>query len=206
MELDNLKKAWQETVDNRDKNTEINYLVLKKLNLQISSSSMDKILNSQKVGTFLALIYAVISFVLGFVSLKSYYYSIPLFISGLLMIYSFLGHYKNIKMIEEVDFYKTPVKDYLKAVLLYEDWVQKSKKSDGMITIFWITAITPLYIKYIFHIDVYQDGYSVLVSLGCLIVIFLFGSLLANSMYKDLDIKLNGVKNQLEEILEFEKE
>ena len=129
MELDNLKKAWQETVDNREKNTEINYLVLKKLNLQISSSSMDKILNSQKVGTFLALIYAVISFVLGFVSLKSYYYSIPLFISGLLMIYSFLGHYKNIKMIEEVDFYKTPVKDYLKAVLLYEDWVKKSKKS-----------------------------------------------------------------------------
>ena len=71
MELDNLKKAWQETVDNREKNTEINYLVLKKLNLQISSSSMDKILNSQKVGTFLALIYAGISFVLGLVSLKS---------------------------------------------------------------------------------------------------------------------------------------
>ena len=45
-----------------------------------------------------------------------------------------------------------------------------------------------------------------MVSLGCLILIFLFGSLLANSMYKDLDIKLNGVKNQLEEILEFEKE
>lgn len=206
MEIDNLKKAWLETVDSREKNTEINYLVLKKLNLQISSSSIDKILNLQKVGTFLALIYAVISFVLGFVSLKSYYYSIPLFISGLLMVYSFLGHYKNNKMIENVDFYKTSVKDYLKTVLQYENWISQSKKSDFIITFFWVTAITPLYIKYIFHIDVFEDSYYILIFLGVLIVVFLFIAFGANSIYKDYGRKFNGVKNQLEEILEFEKE
>lgn len=206
MEIDNLKKAWQETVDSREKNTEINYLVLKKLNLQISSSSIDKILNLQKVGTFLALIYAVISFVLGFVSLKFYYYSIPLFISGLLMVYSFLGHYKNNKMIENVDFYKTPVKDYLKTILQYENWISQSKKSDFIITFFWVIAITPLYIKYIFHIDVFADSYSILIFLGVLIVVFLFIAFGANSIYKDYGRKFKGVKYQLEEILEFEKE
>jgi len=206
MEIDNLKKAWLETVDRREKNTEINYLVLKKLNLQISSSSIDKILNLQKVGTFLALIYAVISFVLGFVSLKSYYYSIPLFISGLFMVYSFLGHYKNNKMIENVDFYKTSVKDYLKTVLQYENWISQSKKSDFIITFFWVTAITPLYIKYIFHIDVFEDSYYILIFLGVLIVVFLFIAFGANSIYKDYGRKFNSVKNQLEEILEFEKE
>lgn len=206
MEIDNLKKAWQETVDKRDKNTEINYLLLKKMNQQSTSYSINIILNLQKAGAFLALIYAVISFALGFIFFKSYYYSIPLFISGLLMVYSFLGHYKKNEMIEDVDFYKTSVKDYLKTVLLYEDWILKSKKNDGIITFFWIIVITPLCIKYVFHIDVYQDSYSILVFLGVLIMGFLFGSLLAKSMYKDYDKKFNSIKTQLEEIIEFEKE
>lgn len=206
MEIDNLKKAWQETADRREKNTEINYLLLKKMNQQITSSSISKILNFQKAGAFLALIYAVISFVLGFVFFKSYYYSIPLFVSGVLMVYSFLGHYKKNKMIEDVDFYKTSVKDYLKTILIYKDWILKSKKYDGIITSFWIIVITPIYIKYVFHIDVYQDSYSVLVFLGVLIVGFLFGSLLVKSMYKDYDRKFNDIKIQLDEIIEFEKE
>ena len=153
MEIDNLKKAWQETADRREKNTEINYLLLKKMNQQITSSSISKILNFQKVGAFLALIYAVISFVLGFIIFKSYHHSIPLFISGVLMVYSFLGHYKKNKMIEDIDFYKTSVKDYLKTVLLYENWILKSKKHDGIITCFWIIVITPIYIKYVFHLS-----------------------------------------------------
>ncbi|UFH46990.1 hypothetical protein LNP27_02880 [Flavobacterium galactosidilyticum] len=206
MEIDNLKKAWQETADRREKNTEINYLLLKKMNQQITSSSISKILNFQKVGAFLALIYAVISFVLGFIIFKSYHHSIPLFISGVLMVYSFLGHYKKNKMIEDIDFYKTSVKDYLKTVLLYENWILKSKKHDGIITCFWIIVITPIYIKYVFHIDVYQDSYSVLVFMGVLIGGFLFGSFLVKSMYKDYDRKFNDIKIQLDEIIEFEKE
>jgi hypothetical protein len=37
-------------------------------------------------------------------------------------------------------------------------------------------------------------------------VIFLFIAIGANSIYKNYGKKFNGVKNQLEEILEFEKE
>jgi fatty acid desaturase len=135
MEIDNLKKAWQETIDSREKNTEINYLVLKKLTLETTSSSINKILNFQKIGTFLALLYAIISFALGFIFLTTYY-CVPLFISGILMVYCFWGHYKNNKMIENIDYYKTPVKDYLKTVLQYENKIYEAKKSDYIITFF----------------------------------------------------------------------
>jgi 4-hydroxybenzoate polyprenyltransferase len=205
MEIDNLKKAWQETIDSREKNTEINYLVLKKLTLETTSSSINKILNFQKIGTFLALLYAVISFALGFIFLTTYY-CLPLFISGILMVYCFLGHYKNNKMIENIDYYKTPVKDYLKTVLQYENKIYEAKKSDYIITFFWVTAISPLYIKYVKNIDVFEDSYSLLIFLGVLIVIFLFIAIGTNSIYKNYGKKFNGVKNQLEEILEFEKE
>jgi hypothetical protein len=205
MEIDNLKKAWQETMDSREKNTEINYLVLKKLTLETTSSSINKILNFQKIGTFLALLYAIISFALGFIFLTTYY-CVPLFISGILMVYCFLGHYKNNKMIENIDYYKTPVKDYLKTVLQYENKIYDAKKSDYIITFFWVTATLPLYIKYVKNIDVFEDSYSLLIFLGVLIVIFLFIAIGANSTYKNYSKKFNGVKNQLEEILEFEKE
>jgi hypothetical protein len=205
MEIDNLKKAWQETIDSREKNTEINYLVLKKLTLETTSSSINKILNFQKIGTFLALLYAIISFALGFIFLTTYY-CVPLFISGILMVYCFWGHYKNNKMIENIDYYKTPVKDYLKTVLQYENKIYDAKKSDYIITFFWVTAISPLYIKYVKNIDVFEDSYSLLIFLGVLIVIFLFIAIGTNSIYKNYGKKFNGVKNQLEEILEFEKE
>lgn len=205
MEIDNLKKAWQETIDSREKNTEINYLVLKKLTLETTSSSINKILNFQKIGTFLALLYAIISFALGFIFLTTYY-CVPLFISGILMVYCFLGHYKNNKMIENIDYYKTPVKDYLKTVLQYENKIYDAKKSDYIITFFWVTATLPLYIKYVKNIDVFEDSYSLLIFLGVLIVIFLFIAIGTNSIYKNYGKKFNGVKNQLEEILEFEKE
>jgi hypothetical protein len=205
MEIDNLKKAWQETIDSREKNTEINYLVLKKLTLETTSSSINKILNFQKIGTFLALLYAIISFVVGFIFLTTYY-CVPLFISGILMVYCFWGHYKNNKMIENIDYYKTPVKDYLKTVLQYENKIYDAKKSDYIITFFWVTATLPLYIKYVKNIDVFEDSYSLLIFLGVLIVIFLFIAIGANSTYKNYSKKFNGVKNQLEEILEFEKE
>jgi 4-hydroxybenzoate polyprenyltransferase len=205
MEIDNLKKAWQETIDSREKNTEINYLVLKKLTLETTSSSINKILNFQKIGTFLALLYAIISFALGFIFLTTYY-CVPLFISGILMVYCFWGHYKNNKMIENIDYYKTPVKDYLKTVLQYENKIYEAKKSDYIITFFWVTAISPLYIKYVKNIDVFEDSYSLLIFLGVLIVISLFIAIGTNSIYKNYGKKFNVVKNQLEEILEFEKE
>jgi hypothetical protein len=205
MEINNLKKAWQEAIDSREKNTEINYLVLKKLTLETTSSSINKILNFQKIGTFLALLYAIISFALGFIFLTTYY-CVPLFISGILMVYCFWGHYKNNKMIENLDYYKTPVKDYLKTVLQYENKIYDAKKSDYIITFFWVTAILPIYIKYVKHIDVFEDSYSLLIFLGVLIVIFLIIAIGANSIYKNYGKKFNGVKNQLEEILEFEKE
>jgi hypothetical protein len=192
-------------MDSREKNTEINYLVLKKLTLETTSSSINKILNFQKIGTFLALLYAIISFALGFIFLTTYY-CVPLFISGILMVYCFWGHYKNNKMIENIDYYKTPVKDYLKTVLQYENKIYDAKKSDYIITFFWVTAISPLYIKYVKNIDVFEDSYSLLIFLGVLIVIFLFIAIGTNSIYKNYGKKFNGVKNQLEEILEFEKE
>lgn len=176
------------------------------MNKQIASSSINEILNIQKTGAFMALIYAIISFVVGFVFLNSYFHSVPLFISGLLMVHSFQVHYKKNKMIEEVDFYKTAVNDYLKMVLLYEDWILKSKKSDFIITFFWVIAIVPVYVKYVFHHDVYQDGFSILLSVGVLFTVFLFIGFGAKLIYKDYDKKFNSIKIQLEEIVECEKE
>ena len=77
-------------------------VILKKLTLETTSSSINKILNFQKIGTLLALLYAIISFALGFIFLTTYY-CVPLFISGILMVYCFWGHYKNNKMIENID-------------------------------------------------------------------------------------------------------
>ena len=206
MEIDKLKENWQEKLNEQDKKISINFTLFKRLTEQNVSSSLDTILTIQKAGTYLALVYAAISFGLGLVFFFKYYYSIPLLIAGLLMVYSFLGHYKELKVITSIGFDQTSVKEYLKTILSYEDWILKSKTNDFMITFFWVISITPIYVKYVHHIDVYNNNFLIFIFLGILAVIFLFITLGANSIYKDYNRKFNGIKSQLEEILEFEKE
>jgi hypothetical protein len=206
MELDKLKENWQEKFKAQEEKITFNFTLFKRLTEQNVTSSLDKILTMQKVGTYLALVYAAISFGLGFVFLNEYYYSIPLLIAGFLMIYSFLGHYKQLKAITSIGFGRTAVKEYLKAVLSYEDWILKSKTNDFMITFFWIISTTPIFLKHVLHIDIFHDSSSLLIFIGVLVVIFTFITLGANSTYKDYNKKFKAIKRQLEEIKEFEKE
>ena len=155
MELDKLKENWQEKLNEQDKKIAINFSLFKKLTEQNVSSSLDKILTIQKAGTYGALVYSVISFGLGSVFFKEYYYSIPLLIAGFLMLYSFLGHYKQLKEITSIGFGQTTVKDYLKTALLYEDWIFKSKTSDFMIVFFWLASIAPMFLKIFLHFQVH---------------------------------------------------
>ena len=206
MEIDKLKENWQEKLREQDQKIAINFSLFKKLTERNVSGSLVKILNIQKAGTYLALVYALISFGLGSVYFNEYYYSIPLIIAGFLMIYSFLGHYKQLKAITTIGFDQTSVKEYLKTVLLYEDWIFKSKKADSSITFIWFTSIAPLYVKYVFHKDIYHDSSSLLIFIGVSVSSALLMNLFAEKIYKDYNKKFKGIKNKLEEILEFEKE
>ena len=206
MEIDKLKENWQEKLREQDNKLTINFTLFKRLTEQNITSSLDDILTFQKTGTYLALVYAVISIGLGLFFLTEYYYRIPLILAGFLMIYSFWGHYKQLKAISSIGFYQTSVKEYLKTILSYEDWIFKSKTNDFIITFFWIISTTPIFLKYILHIDIYHDSSSLLIYIGALLAIFIFITVGANSTYKDYDKKFNTIKSQLEEILEFEKE
>ncbi len=206
MELDKLKENWQEKLNEQDKKIAINFTLFKRLTEQNVTSSLDKILTIQKAGTYGALVYSIISFGLGSVFFKEYYYSIPLLIAGFLMLYSFLGHYKQLKRITSTGFDQTAVKDYLKTALLYEDWIQKSKTSDFMIVFFWIASIAPIFLRIFLHKDIYHDSSSLLIFIGVLVIIFIYFKLKAKFIYKDYNKKFDSIKSELKEIEEFENE
>jgi hypothetical protein len=206
MELDKLKENWQEKFKAQEEKIAFNFTLFKRLTEQNVTSSLDKILTIQKAGTYFALVYAAISFGLGFVFLNEYYYSIPLLIAGFLMIYSFLGHYKQLKAITSIGFGQTAVKDYLKTILFYEDWIFKSKKADSIIVFIWFTSIAPLYAKYVLHINIYHDSSYLLIFIGVTVLSSLLMNLFAGKIYKDYNKKFDAIKRQLEEIQEFEKE
>lgn len=206
MEIDKLKENWQEKLREQEKKIAFNFTLFKRITEQNVASSLDNILTFQKTGTYLALVYAVISIGLGLVFFTEYYYSVPLIIAGFLMIYSFLGHYKQLKTIGSIGFDQTSVKDYLKTILSYEDWIFKSKKADSIITFICFTSIAPIYVKYVFHIDIYHDSSSLLIFIGVSISSALFMNFFVEKMYKDYNKKFNKIKSQLEDVLEFEKE
>lgn len=206
MELDKLKENWQEKLNEQDKKIAINFTLFKRLTEQNVTSSLDKILTIQKAGTYGALVYSIISFGLGSVFFKEYYYSIPLLIAGFLMLYSFLGHYKQLKEITSTGFGQTAVKDYLKTALLYEDWIFRSKKADSIIVFIWFASIAPLYAKYGLHTDIYHDTSALLIFIGVTVLSSLLMNIFAGKIYKDYNKKFDAIKSQLEEIKEFEKE
>ena len=203
MEIEELKKIWEEENNILANKVRLNQEAIKKMNLQSALSTFNVFLKISIVGRNLALVYFMISMVVGFMVLEQYHYSIPVFIGGLLMLWSFFHHLALEKYKKA---YNSSVVELQKSIENFRIHSVKSGPYDLFVVMAWALSLAPVHLAYINKINIYTEMENLLRPAlfigGFLLFLFLFSAW----VYKFYDKKLRSSENRLEEIIAFEKE
>src|SRR6185369_13143386 len=101
MELDEMKKLWNEENERLKNKIEVNEKILKEMNMNKTISEIDPLFKRAILGRNLALVYCIISMVYASLVIQDVWYSIPAILGGLVMLRSFIYHLS----IDKPDYY-----------------------------------------------------------------------------------------------------
>jgi len=201
MELEELKQMWNAEHAALESRVKVNEKRIQEMNMDRSSKEFDKLLGISILGRNLALVYMALSFFLGFKVLGELAYSVPVFIGGLAMLWSFTQHFS----LKKLDISSLTLIELQKAIANFKLHTSKYAKYDMSIVIFWILTLAPVYLKIHFKIDIYASLqhmiYAVLI-VSVLVVLVMLGS---KKIYQNWDLKLQNAQESLNELQEFEQ-
>jgi hypothetical protein len=201
MELDELKDYWKLENEKLKERIQLNESVIKKGYLDKTVSEVDLLIKTSILGRNLALVYALISFVFTIILIKQIEFSIPCFLAGLAMLWSFKDHL----VITRPKYFELPIVELQKVIEKFRIHTSSRSIYDLLIVFVWFVTIIPAWIKIKHETSVYLDSefgstyFLIIVGVTLLLIIpFRF-------IYKNFENKLKAAENSLTEILAFEK-
>lgn len=196
MELDDLKNIWSKEKQELENRLVINEELVKELTLDKSRSSFDKLIKTAILGRNLTLVYMIISIISATKVFYEFEYSIPAFIGAGAMLFSFYQHI-SLKM---PDYSKMNTVELQKTICQFRIHTSKYSKYDISIVILWILTLMHIFFKFILkiHISLFPL-FSIITLLIVLTLVF------SKYIYKKWDKQLEESEEQLNQILEFEK-
>jgi len=201
MELDELKNLWNEENKKLEDRIKLNEKLIKKMNMEKTVGEFDKLLKFSILGRNLALVYFAISLVMAGKMIKEIEYSIPAILGGLAMLWSFISHLP----IKKPDYEKSSILDLQKSICQFRIHTASNAKYDIAIVVFWILTLSPLYVKNVYKIAIYNNTTYLLVFCLVAILFIVVTIVLSRKVYKKYEQKLKQSEAYLEEIMEFEK-
>lgn len=203
MEIDELKKIWEEENESLKNRIKLNERAIKNMNLKSASNTFKIFLNISLTGRNLALVYFIISMVVAYNILNEYYLSIPIIAGGLLMLWSFYHHLAIEKFKKP---FNNSVVELQKSIENFRIHSMKSKHYDLLVVVVWVLTLSPVYLKYKYNLDVYSSSENLirsgLILVGLIVLLFL----ISKYGYGLYDKKLKYSETRLAEIIDFEKE
>ena len=201
MELDELKDYWKLENEKLRERIQLNESLIKKDYLKKNVSEVDLLIKTSILGRNLALVYALISFAFTVILIKQIEFSIPCFLGGLAMLWSFKDHL----VITRPRYFELPIVELQKA--LHKFRIHSSSRSvyDLLIVFGWFVTIIPAWINIKHNTSVYQNKEFGTTYFLSLIGITLLLIIPFRFIYKSFEKKLVAAENSLNEILAFEK-
>ena len=201
MELDELKDYWKLENDQLKERIQLNESLIKKGYLNKTVSEVDLLIKTSILGRNLALVYALISFVFTIILIKQIEFSVPCFLGGLAMLWSFKDHL----VITRPKYFELPIVELQKVIEKFRIHTASRSVYDLLIVFVWFVTIIPAWIKVKHKTSVYLDSefgsayFLITVGVTLLLIIpFRF-------IYKNFENKLKAAENSLTEIVAFEK-
>lgn len=196
MELDDFKGIWLKEKQELESKLVLNEKLVKELTVDKSKDSIDKLMRTAILGRNLALVYVFISIISAINVFYKFEYSIPAFIGATAMLFSFYQH-KSLKI---PDYGKMNTVELQKTICQFRIHTSKYAKYDISIVSLWFFTLIPIYSKFIFKIDISLFSlYAIIAILITLTFVF------SKNIYKKWDKELEQNEEQLNQILEFEK-
>lgn len=199
-EFDELKSFWEEKNKALEHKISVNEELLTRLNMDKAISEFDKLLKLSIVGRYSALVFFIASFVFASFVFYDFEYSIPQFIGGIAMLWSFIFHsrlpkakYENISIIK-----------MLEKVNTFHKYTFDTAKYDIGVTMFGFLVFLPVYLKLIFKMSVYTSLRHFLIFIGLYALFSIYMYIGCKGMYKGYDEKLTRISNNLKEITTLE--
>jgi hypothetical protein len=203
METDELKRLWEEENESLKNRVRLNEKAIRNMKLEGAVSGFRFFLNISLTGRNLALVYFMISIIVAFNVIDEYYYSVPIIIGGLLMLWSFYHHLVIEKCKKH---YNMSIVELQKAIESFRIHSMKSRHYDFMVVVVWFLTLSPVYFRYKYNFDIYANsenlpGIGLVLLAGLLLLYFI-----TQWGYNMYDKKLKVIETRLSEIIEFEKE
>ena len=147
---------------------------------------------------FRSLVYMLISIILVSKFPYEFEYSIPAYIGGIAMLFSFFQHMS----IKKPDYGKMNTIELQKAISQFRIHTSKYSKYDVSIVCLWVLTLQPILFKYIFKIDSF---FPYLLLYFIFLLWILFTLVRSKHVYEKQDKQLKELEEQLNQIMEFEK-
>lgn len=203
MDLKEFKEVWKKEQNELISRIDVNEKKITGFEFEKSKNEFDKYINISIMGRNFALIYFLISILLAFKLFDDVLYSIPAFIGGLAMLYSFFQHLP----LKKPNYSLMTIIELQKTINSFRVHTLKYSKFDIGIVALWILTLIPISLKLFFKISILTNLnqliiYSFIAIFGIIILI----KYLPFGIYKRWDLELKNAEKQLNEVRKFELE
>ena len=200
MELDDIKKMWQE-IDSLKEKQQINESRIKDMLKNEGKTALAKLIKLKKIGMFIAIPLGVFMCLLShkFFEAGGYYMIMPLiFLLYTLLIIPFNNYWY--RFLKSIDFSNMTVREVAERILKYQNMIQKFEMYGIIFGIIYLGIWYYLFYKLMIGAEIVW-GLIVFMIVMCIVVGLLISFLYRKLYYNNI----NRIKASLEELKEFEK-
>jgi hypothetical protein len=204
MELDDLKRSWEQYDKKLSANLKFNEALFKKLNLDKSRREMSAPLNFELVNAVMAGVLTLLasSWTIQFGHERIYLVSGVFSILSLITMLGFA--LVKIKLLSRIDYYNAPVIELQKSLLRFEDKYFRLKRIEIILFPFYVVILLPLFAKGLRNFDFLADPTRFVIAIALAVGI---GLPIALWIYKNLyERKIKNTTQFLAELNHFEEE
>lgn len=197
---------WKEQDLKLEKSLRINEKLLKALNMKQASDDFFKLLKISLLGRNLAFVYFLVSGVFSLLVLDDLKFSIPGMLGAAGMLGSFIYHLSYTMNLKVDDHSSVPVIDFQKKINQFKRRAIAAAKYDLIIYVGWILTLFPLIIAVFFKKNFYEYLAAEKYWIPAVILLLLYIPVNQKMYQRMYGEKLTRAEEQLQEIIEFEKE
>jgi len=204
MELDDLKRSWEQYDKKLTENLKMNEELLRRSNLDRSKRTMNTPLIYISIGVVLSAVFTLLLFRWTLICLGEPLYLICGCICMLYTLFNLVYGMKELGMLRNMDYYNAPVLELQKQLSTFKAFYNKMKKIDFYIMPVAILAAMPLVFRVIHHLNIFNYPKMFIFTLLIGLAIAYPGLIWVYRNWYDKKVK--AADRFLSELQEFEKE
>lgn len=202
MNIDKIKNIWKDDMNQLENRVKINEDKIKELEFNKAQSSFDKYLKVSLAGKNMALLYAVISVALIYVVRDAPLYIVMLIAGAALMVFSYFQH----SVLKKIDYASLSLVELQKVIYNFRKHTARTGIYDVAIVAVWLITAGLAFMKWTKGFDIFKNPADIGISGIIVGILFLLTIVFSKTIYKQYDVKLKEINENLANINSYEKE